>query len=399
MSDPYRAPDESRPARDADSSSPEETIVVAQHADGSVDVVEFFSDAGGPAPAQGAEPAAAAASEPAASAPEPAAEVVPPLYGVGPVTVRELALGGVWLLAFLFSFFAITPGPFASVWSSGLLWILTIGVPTAAVFLVLLRRFSPQGIRRVGSLGIDQFASVAFSVSAVLWVQMVWDTVAFAAATGIWARTWVMWVELVLMLAGVVLTVLAPVIPVLRDDFLGRPEQGAHPNARAVRAVQPRPVAPRPAAHPAPATHRYPAPAGYAAPATATIPVYDRDPGFAPEPGYEPQGAYRGETAYTGEHPYATADQPSATGQQAYATGEHQGSHADAPATEPVRYEAFWVLAPEERDVLDEYGAPLFRIGPTAWALVIEDRGSVYVMRHEDGRVGYLHDVTGVVRG
>jgi hypothetical protein len=52
-----------------------------------------------------------------------------------------------------------------------------------------------------------------------------------------------------------------------------------------------------------------------------------------------------------------------------------------------------------ERDVVDEYGAPLFRIGPTAWALVIEDRGEVFVVRHDDGRIGYLHDVSGVTRG
>ena len=38
-------------------------------------------------------------------------------------------------------------------------------------------------------------------------------------------------------------------------------------------------------------------------------------------------------------------------------------------------------------------------IGPTAWALVLEDRGEVFVVRHEDGRVGYLHDVSGVTRG
>ncbi len=56
-------------------------------------------------------------------------------------------------------------------------------------------------------------------------------------------------------------------------------------------------------------------------------------------------------------------------------------------------------LAPVERDVVDENGAPLFRIGPTAWALVIEDRGDTYVVRHEDGRIGYLTDVSGVTRG
>jgi hypothetical protein len=64
-----------------------------------------------------------------------------------------------------------------------------------------------------------------------------------------------------------------------------------------------------------------------------------------------------------------------------------------------VRHQAFWALAPEERDVVDEYGAPLFRVGPTAWALVIEDRGETFVVRHEDGRVGYLHDVADVTRG
>ena len=55
--------------------------------------------------------------------------------------------------------------------------------------------------------------------------------------------------------------------------------------------------------------------------------------------------------------------------------------------------------SPDERDVVDERGVPLFRIGPTAWALVIEDRGEVFVVRHEDGRVGYLHDVSDVTRG
>jgi hypothetical protein len=64
-----------------------------------------------------------------------------------------------------------------------------------------------------------------------------------------------------------------------------------------------------------------------------------------------------------------------------------------------ARHQAFWALAPEERDVVDEVGIPIFRIGPTAWALVIEDRGEAFVVRHEDGRVGYLHDIQGVTRG
>ena len=65
----------------------------------------------------------------------------------------------------------------------GLEWVLTIGVPTVAVFLIVLRRFSPEGIRRVGSLGIDQFASVAFSVSAMVWLIWLWSNIGMAIGT------------------------------------------------------------------------------------------------------------------------------------------------------------------------------------------------------------------------
>jgi hypothetical protein len=393
VSDPstVNTPDEAAPAQPA--ADVEETVVIAQREDGSIDIVEIV-----------AAPDAAPAETPAGSVSAPAsadpAGVVPPLHGVGPLTIRELAIGGVWLVAFVCSFFAITPGPFASIWSSGILWILTIGVPTVAVFLLLLRRFSPQGIRRVGSLGIDQFASVAFSVSAVVWVQMTWDAISFSAASGIWVRTWVLWVELVLMLAGVVLTVLAPFIPVLRDDFLGRPEQVAHPNARPVRAVEPRPA---PVHH----AYAYPPQQGHAAPAPdAYAPgAYSPLPDAAPAAGYAPAQA-SGHVSAAEHHAGAPQQYASA---QAYSPEQvHAPESAytpepayaeSAPVTEPVHYDAFWALAPVERDVVDEYGTPIFRIGPTAWALVVEDRGAVFVVRHEDGRLGYLHDVSGVVRG
>ncbi|HWS51988.1 MAG TPA: hypothetical protein VN241_13340, partial [Microbacterium sp.] len=65
-----------------------------------------------------------------------------------------------------------------------------------------------------------------------------------------------------------------------------------------------------------------------------------------------------------------------------------------APVAQP-----FWILAPTERDVHDERGEPVFRIGPTAWALVIEDRGGAYVIRHDDGRIGYLHEIADVTKG
>jgi hypothetical protein len=274
-----------------------------------------------------------------------------PQYGVGPFSIREASLGGVWLVAFVVSFFSLNAVRFDSVWTSGLLWVLTIGVPTVAVFLIVLRRLSPDGIRRVGSLGIDQFASVAFSVSAMVWLQLIWETVAFAAQGGPWPRTWVMWVEIVFMLAGVVLTVFAPLIPPFDQDFQGRREVPAHRNARPVRAISPRPAP---------------------APAAVTQEAFEVTENGAGEGFVEQSSAWAPANTRDTFEPIDTA---------------------------PVRQQAFWALAPEEREVVDEVGNAVFRIGPDAWALVIEDRGDEFVVRHEDGRVGFLRDVEGVTRG
>jgi hypothetical protein len=310
----------------------------------------------------------------------------PPQYGVGPFSLREVVLVGVWLVAFIVSFFSINMGRFESVWTSGLLWVLTIGLPSVAVFLIVLRRLSPQGIRRVGSLGIDQFASVAFSVSALMWLHLIWETVEFAAENGPWVRTWVIWVEFVLMLIGVLLTVFAPLIPPFQQDFRGRTEIPAHRNARPIRAVSPRPaVERRPAASDESGFSAYAPPAATAAapdPHTPSAPVSEP---AAAEPTPEPTAETAAWEPAPARDTFEPVEEPSSTVE---------------PAHEPQpRHQAFWALVPEERDVVDEIGIPVFRIGPTAWALVIEDRGDVFVVRHEDGRIGYLHDVSGVTRG
>ncbi|WP_394280355.1 hypothetical protein [Microbacterium sp.] len=271
---------------------------------------------------------------------------VPPQYGIGPFSLREVVLGGVWALAFLFSFFPLYVDDRyndvfggATVWTSGIDWILSIGVPTVAVFLLALRRFSPDGIRRVGSLGIDQFASVAFSVAAVVWVGWLWNNIARGATSGFWLSSWVVWAEAILFLAAVALTVFAPFIPPFHEDFLHRDEKVAHRVARRARPVVARPISDARFTMAAPSVDPEPAPLG--------DPIDDDEP--AP-----------------------------------VAASTHQ---------------AFWALVPADRDVVDENGIPLFRIGPTAWALVIEDRGDSFVVRHEDGRIGFLTDVSGVTRG
>lgn len=354
--------------------------------------------------------------EPAAS--EGAADPAPQ-YGVGPFSIREVALGGAWLIAFIASFFPvygeIGTGP--TVWGSGIDWVLMIGVPTVAVFLIVLRRLSPQGIRRVGSLGIDQFASVAFSVAAVLWLAIIWKSFITLFGQSVFAGTWVVWVEFIMMLAGVFLTVLAPFIAPFNQDFLGRTEVAAHRVARPARPVTPRPPAPAPAAEAAATPSVY---ADYAAPAQPVESAPAAAPGAArasdsdAAPYWDADGDVVGADDRTGATttvlPVAADDQVTEVAPAEQSAEEFESptarEEAEPAAAEsasepavPAQHQAFWALVPEERDVVDEIGIPVFRIGPTAWALVIEDRGEVFVVRHEDGRIGYLHDVSGVTRG
>jgi len=339
-----------------------------------------------------------------------------PHYGVGPFSVREVALIGIWVVAVLVSFFrtnildsgsGVLIGG-ANVWLSGLWWIPAIALPSVAVGLVVLRRLSPQGIRRVGSLGIDQFASVAFTVSALVWVSWVWDAIAVYGSNGVWTRSWVIWVEAVLLVAGVVLTVFAPFIPPFSADFRGRDDVPAHRNARPIRPVVARPRTPRtpkaavsthaPAAHPrSDADADAPMPGSYTgstdpshdpAPATSVLPAPADDNDTDIFASLRTEGDARPEADTRDDHSRWAAP----AGDES--TAEHRAAHDDHPHAQ-----AFWALAPEEREIVDDYGTPIFRIGPTAWALVIEDRGETFVVRHDDGRIGYLHDVSGVTRG
>ena len=362
-----------------------------------------------------------------------------PQYGVGPFSIREVALLGIWVVAFLVSFFRtnLLDSPSGvlvggvNVWLSGLWWIPTIALPTVAVGLLVLRRLSPQGIRRVGSLGIDQFASVAFTVSALVWVAWVWDTVVVFDETGIWTRSWVIWVEAAVLLAGVVLTVFAPLIPPFSQDFRDREDVPAHRKARPIRPVVARPRAPRPPArsqsgHRAPqageehtAVHDdAPTPGSYtgstdlahddAAPRTTVLPAHAADDNdtdvFAPlragrdedrhdeSPRVEVTHDEHRDDSDRDGHGAARSASETAYGREDAVRDRHdEREHAHA--------QAFWALAPVEREVVDDYGTPIFRIGPTAWALVVEDRGETFVVRHDDGRIGYLHDVSGVTRG
>lgn len=412
-------------------------------------------------------------SEPAAHAlPEPNEGDGRPQKGVGPFSARELILVIIGGVALLTSFFSIVHFSFHPIWAVGLDWVLAVLVPAAAALLILLRRVAPAAIRRVGSLSIDQFASVAFSVGAVTWISRL----AWGAQGGDAFLTWVPWLETLLMLAGVFFTVVAPFVPPFREDFEGRPERVAHPAARDARPIrhEPRPATPgwtpgqfvgqpygqqqhfgqqpgmqhgqQPYGQPAPHGQQpfgqpygqpqqfgQPQPYGqpYAQQSYGQQQAYGQQQPYGQQPyGDQPAGAAPGNQAESQPvNPYlaASASQevaglhvPEPDAEQPAPAPEHgdvddlarlmghgadkqgdaqQGAAAQQAAQPAPANQPFWALVPEERDVVDETGAPLFRIGPTAWALVLEDRGEVFVVRDDDGRVGYLHDVSGVTRG
>lgn len=341
------------------------------------------------------------------------ASSVAPHYGVGPFSLREIVLVGIWAVAFLVSFFG-RPGQVdtpqlaalgASVWNSGIDWVLTIGVPTVAVGLLVLRRLSPNAIRRVGSLGIDQFASVAFSVSAIAWLAMLWNGIAVFAASGTMLISWAVFPSFFLMLAGVAFTVFAPLLPLFGDDFAHREEQPAHRVARPTRPVTRRPAPPAPA--PVPASEPAPAatPAGHVSDRDAAGRASAYPSPFAPaeatdhgEPAPDASGETGSPDAGAGADalPEPASDPVSSVEEErpAASVSDETVVVTPVPSNQP-----FWALVPVERDIIDETGTPIFRIGPTAWALVLEDRVEYFVVRHDDGRVGYLMDVSGITRG
>lgn len=387
-------------------------------------------------------------------------EEVTPEFGILGFTLRELLIVGVWLLSFVFSFFPLIGD--LSLWSVGIQWVLPVALPTVAVFLLVLRRFSPEGIRRVGSLGIDQFASVAFSVSATVWAGSLWLAISAVVSTGNWSLPWNGVAMVITSLALVVLTVFAPIIPGLKEDFHGRLVTLAHRNANPVRPVIARP---RPEPVPVPEASEESVETSASAASSAAPEAHAESPtdviadGSAspfvvalddeesgqqatdeiarfdlaaqvPLTAHASGGGIGTEQESTDEE-YVPAYSRRSRGQEpeivsdtgsieslletaaTYETGAVEEepaplllegvTDADLEATSPRENAAvaqpFWILAPSERDVHDERGEPLFRIGPNAWALVIEDRGGAFVVRHDDGRIGYLHDISDITKG
>ncbi len=155
---------------------------------------------------------------------------------LGPFTVRDLTVFGSTLILFIASLipmFAIR----YNLWNLGSLFFLGLGVllPLIVAALFVARRVSPGTKIRIGSLSIDQFASVVASFSLAFF---------FLAAAGAFVPS--MLLGLVGALGLFAATVLARLFPALAGDFLHRAEAPAHVVAREAAEPVRKPRAPKP---------------------------------------------------------------------------------------------------------------------------------------------------------
>ncbi|OFI37202.1 hypothetical protein BIU82_08875 [Arthrobacter sp. SW1] len=183
------------------------------------------------APGTGQSSPAGNAALSSAGSPAPAAAKAV----AGPFTVRDLVVFGSVLLLFVASLLPMF-GRY-NLWNINNLFFLGLGIvlPLIVAALFAARRLQPQNAVRIGSLSVDQFASVVASFSVAFF---------FLGTAGAFSGYLLLGLVGALALLGA--TVLAPHVPLLRDDFRDRPEAPAHPVARDAVAPFRKPAAPKP---------------------------------------------------------------------------------------------------------------------------------------------------------
>lgn len=172
----------------------------------------------------------------AAKAPAAASTAV-----TGPLTMRDLVVLGAVAIIFIASVVPMveTLTGDLNLWNIAGLFYLAIGIilPLVVAALFLIRRLSPEVKFRVGSLSVDQFASVVASFAAFFF--FVGTVTNFEAAY---------LVGLIGSLALLLATVCARWLPFFAADFANRAEVPAHVVARDAVAATKRPAAPKPVA-------------------------------------------------------------------------------------------------------------------------------------------------------
>ncbi|MCU1522977.1 MAG: hypothetical protein JWN19_3362 [Arthrobacter sp.] len=154
---------------------------------------------------------------------------------LGPFTVRDLTVFGSTLILFIASLIPMFAVRY-NLWNLGSLFFLGLGIllPLIVSALFVARRVSPGTRMRIGSLSVDQFASVVASFALAFF---------FLAVAGAYVPT--MLLALVGALGLFAATVLARLIPYLAGDFLDREETPAHVVARDAAAPVRKPREPK----------------------------------------------------------------------------------------------------------------------------------------------------------
>ena len=143
---------------------------------------------------------------------------------LGPFTVRDLTLLGGVLITFIGSLLPLLQrNVLLNLWNAQNIFFLAIGflLPAAAAGLFIWRRLEPHRSLRVGSLSVDQFASVVALLACTYYFVFTVTTFTPGAVVG--------------LLGGVALvaaTTAARVIPPFVGDFYGRAATPAHVVAR-----------------------------------------------------------------------------------------------------------------------------------------------------------------------
>lgn len=155
----------------------------------------------------------------------------------GPFTLRDLVVGGSALVLLIGSLIPYFVGSFDSqnMWNTLPLFFLGIGVllPLAVAALFAGRRLSPTSRIRLGSLSLDQFASVVAVIAVAFFFLQ--TASAFTAAY---------LVGLIGALGLLAATTFARFIPPFAPDFAGRKDAPAHVTAREGIAPTPKPAKP-----------------------------------------------------------------------------------------------------------------------------------------------------------
>lgn len=153
----------------------------------------------------------------------------------GPFTLRETVIGVSVLVMFIGTILPFVEG--VNLWMTFSLFFLGIGIllPVAALALLIGRRLGSKNLR-VGSLSVDQFASVTAGFAAAFFFLQTVTTFGIGQ-----------FIALLGSVGFLVATIGGPHLGIFKPDFTGRPSSPAHPIARETLPAKQRAPKPVPA--------------------------------------------------------------------------------------------------------------------------------------------------------